>query len=142
MTFLTTIYCEQRNICYSKAENDVTNSFNVVFYQNTKSTLSCGAQCSNDVCCVRFIYTKKTSKECIGVHHMENGVHSSQESTTLSNITQQYRKGNRNFRRQNIFTIRQNLRNKYCLNLFLTSTLRLKELVTVSVILFPISEST
>lgn len=40
---------------------------------------------------------KKTSKECIGVHHMENGVHSSQEISTLSNITQQYRKGNRNF---------------------------------------------
>lgn len=80
-------------------------------------------QCSNDVCCVRFIYNK-TSKQCIGVHHMENGVHSTQEITTLSNITQQYRKGNRNFRRHTIFAIRQNLRNKYGFNLFLTSTLR------------------
>lgn len=98
MTFFTTIYCEQRNICYSKAENNVTNYSYAVFYQNTRSILSCGAQCSNDVCCFRFIYKKKkTSKECIGVHHMENGVHSSQEISTLSNITQQYRKGNRNF---------------------------------------------
>lgn len=106
--FFTTIYCEWRNICYLKAENDVTNSSYAVFYQNTRSILSCGAQCSNDVCCVRFIYNK-TSKECIGVHHMENGVHSSQEITTLSNITQQYRKGNRNFRRHNICAKRQNL---------------------------------
>lgn len=46
------------------------------------------------------VYLQKTSKESIGVHHMENGVHSSQEITTLSNITKQYQKGNRNFRRQ------------------------------------------
>lgn len=108
MILFVTIHGEQRHICYSEADNKQTYSSYAVFYQNTESILSCSVLCSSDVCCVRFIYNE-TSKQCIGVHHMENGIHTSQWSTTLSNTTQQYRKGKRHFRRHNIFAIKQNL---------------------------------
>lgn len=54
-----------------------------------------------------FIYNE-TSKQCFGVHHMDNEVQTSKESTALSNTTH-YRKGKRTFRRHNIFLIKQNL---------------------------------
>lgn len=107
MIFFVTIHGEQRNICYSGVDNKHTNSSYAVFYQNTRSILSCGVLCSNDVCCVWFIYNE-TSKQCLGVHHMDNGVQTSKESTALSNTTH-YRKGKRTFRRHNIFLIKQNL---------------------------------
>lgn len=69
-TFSIKIYCEQRQLLFSRVKKEEINSSSVVFNQDANTILYCSVRCSSEQFLVGFGFNTN-SKHCFEVHDFE-----------------------------------------------------------------------
>lgn len=67
VAFLFSVHCLQRQMMYSRLDQEMTNSSLAVLYGEGVSLVHCAGLCTGDDYCTEFLYSE-TSGHCVGLH--------------------------------------------------------------------------